>query len=150
MLMMDLGTLKKYRYLIAEILEIQEEIKSAYSPVQSPNGKEQTGHGSTPSNPTETAAMRILELRETLKANMEQALDLRVVIEHWLTTVEDPEIRLIVRVHYINGPNEKSPYHRLWTWTDTCLKVYGFADNRYARRKLTRFLHKEEGESEND
>lgn len=142
---MTLETLKEYAFLVAEISALQAGIADASYPVSSPNGREQIGSaGNTTSNPTEKAAKRMMELRETLNAAFQRSLDLRIEIEHWLTTVDNSEVRAIVRTHYITGPTKTNRFHRHWEWADTCMELYGYPDKRYARRKLTDYLRKEE------
>ncbi len=146
---MRLATLREYSYLIEEIESMQREIIDASYPVSSPNGRESIGApGNTPSNPTEKAANRMIELREMLMTSMKRSLDLRIEIEHWMTTVDNSEIRMIVRTHYIEGPKRTSQSHHHWEWADTCEVLYGYRDKRYARRKLTDYLKKENGEEE--
>lgn len=148
---MTLETLKEYAFLVAEIASLQTSILDASYPVSSPNGREQIGSaGNTPGNPTERAANRMMDLRETLMASMKKSLDLRIEIEHWLTTVDNSEIRMIVRTHFIEGPKHTTQYHRHWEWADTNEMLYGYRDKRYARRKLTEYLRREAGNGHDD
>ena len=64
---MTIETLEQYRGLQAEIDAMQAEIETLYNPVASPNGRTDTGHGSTPGNPTERTALRIIERKQTLE-----------------------------------------------------------------------------------
>lgn len=147
---MKLATLREYSYLLEEIEAIQRDIVSASYPVSSPNGRETVGApGNTPSNPTEKAAHRMMELRDMLYQSMQKSLDLRIEIEHWLTTIDNSEIRMIVRTHYIEGPKRTSQSHHHWEWADTCEVLYGYRDKRYAMRKLTDYL-KKEGEDDGE
>lgn len=142
---MTIDTLREYAYLIAEIEALQREIVDASYPVSSPNGKETVGApGNTPGNQTEKAAFRMIDLREAMLNSYRKSLDLRIEIEGWLANVDNSEIRAIVRTHFINGPKQTSQYHRHWEWADTCEALYGYRDKRYARRKLTDYLRKEE------
>ena len=142
---MTIEMLKKYTHLISEISLIREEIESAYNPVTSPNGHEVIGApGSHDGDPTARAAALVIQLKEALIANYTEMLDLRIQIEKWITTIHDPEISHIVRQHYIIGPTLTGPRHRAWTWADTCEAVYGYRDNRHARRKVTDYLKREQ------
>lgn len=142
---MTIETLKQYAHLIGDINEIQREITAAYNPVSSPNGNEVIGApGTHNSDPTAQAAALVIQLKEALIANYTEMLDLRIQIEKWITTIHDPEISHIVRQHYIIGPTLTGPRHRAWTWADTCEALYGYRDKRYARRKLTDYLKKED------
>ena len=142
---MTIETLKQYAHLIGDINEIQREITAAYNPVSSPNGNEVIGApGTHDGDPTARAAALVIQLKEALIANYTEMLDLRIQIEKWITTIHDPEISHIVRQHYIIGPTLTGPRHRAWTWADTCEAVYGYRDNRHARRKVTDYLKREQ------
>lgn len=148
---MTIETLRKYTHLIGEINLIKAEIADAYMPVSSPNGHEVLGApGTRSSDPTAKAAELASELHETLTTNYIEAIDLRMQIEKWITTIDDPEISRIVRQHFIIGPQKTGPRHRVWTWADTCESIYGFRDNRHARRKVTNYLKQEERSKQNE
>lgn len=129
---MTIETLEQYRGLIAEIKVMTAEINALYDVRKSPNGREPTGTGSSPSAPTERAVARILELKEKQQAKREEWERAVHEIESWLDTIEDADIRSIVRCHYVLG----------YSWKRTSREVYG-ADNYYrARKKILRYFEK--------
>ena len=139
---MNSEKLKYYSGIAANIEALKEEIETLYEPVSSPNGHTGEGHSSTPGAPTERAAMRIIQLKEMLAEQMEKMLSLREEIETWLITVEDPEIQAIVRWRYLNLTRRGIPR----TWNDVNLKVYRYSDPDYSRKKLDRYLEREDKE----
>ena len=129
---MTIETLEQYRGIVSEIKALELEIDSMYDVRKSPTGNEHTG-ASGPGDPTGNAAMRIIALKEKLLTKQEQWSDAALAVEQWLETVDDPEIRSIVRWHYIIGTN----------WKKTSYKVYGRGDYYIARKKIYRFFGKE-------
>lgn len=129
---MTLETLEQYRGIVSEINAINLEIESMYDVRKSPTWKEHSG-GSGPGDPTGHTAMRIIALKEKLLAKQEQWSDAALTVESWLETVDDPEIRSIVRWHYIIG----------LSWKQTSRRVYGRNDYYVARKRIVRFFGKE-------
>jgi len=125
-------TLEQYRGLMSEIKSMDAEINALYDVRKSPNGREPGGTGSGPSAPTERAVARIMELQE--KQSRKRAEWERAVhdIETWLDTVEDADIRSIVRWHYVLGYN----------WKRTSREVFGTASYYRARKKIVRYFEK--------
>lgn len=126
--------LEKYYGLLAEIDAIKREIDDLAKPISSPNGRTDEGHGSTPGNPTERAAFRRIELIDQLTPLVEEQLNELDQIEHWLTSVEDSEIRAIIRWHYILGLD----------WSQTNKEIYGRKDYWYCRNRVMRYFKKVE------
>lgn len=129
---MTIETLEQHRGLIAEIKALNAEITALYDVRKSPNGREPTGNGSTPSAPTERAVARILELKEKQNAKRNEWERAVKEIEQWLDTVEDADIRSIVRWHYVLGYN----------WKRTSREVFGTDSYYRARKKLLRYFEK--------
>lgn len=129
---MTIEVLEEYYSIASNIDAIDEEIRTLYIPVASPNGKAGGGHGSEPSNPTEVSAMRIIKLKEILETERSRLYALAEEIETWLQSVDDGEIRSIIRWHYLLRCN----------WKVTNLKVYGYPDYYYSRKKIERFFKK--------
>jgi hypothetical protein len=71
-------------------------------------------------------------MKEKLEAKKLQMEEERFRIEEWLDTVEDPEIRSIVRFHYLLG----------YTWAETSKKVYKriLPKEQAPRMRLKRYL----------
>jgi hypothetical protein len=129
---MTIEDLEKYRGTISEMKALELEIDALYDVRKSPTGHEGTG-STGPGDPTGRNAMRIIELKEKLLTQQEKWSDTALTIESWLATVEDPEIRSIVRWHYILG----------LSWKRTSAKVYGRGDYYIARKRIYRFFGKE-------
>ena len=131
---MTIELLEEYRGLVANAKAINMEIDTLYTPVSSPNGKQSLGSsGSGPSDPTRQAVNRIMTLQEKL-ANEEKRINSTLnEIENWLLTCPDYEIAAIIRYHYLLGQ----------TWKQTTMKVYGYPDYHYCRKKVMRYFRKE-------
>lgn len=129
---MTIEELEAFKGMRAEVLAIQREIETLYAPISSPNGHTEGGHSTTPGNPTERAAMMIMERKAALEfkvAAMQEALE---GIESWLETVEDSKLRACIRWHYLNGLN----------WKQTNVRVFGYPNPYRARKKVMRYFEK--------
>lgn len=129
---MTIEELEAYRGIISEMKALEMEIQALYDPRKSPTGHEGIG-GSEPGDPTGSSAMRIISLKEILAEQQEHWANAALDIETWLKTVDDSEIRSIVRWHYILG----------LSWKKTSYKVYGRNDYYLARKRIYRFFGKE-------
>lgn len=134
---MTIEELERYSGIVANIEAIKEEIEVLYSPISSPTGHTEP-HGTTPSNPTERSAMRIISLKEQLGCYLEEMLTKREEIETWLETVDDGEVQAIIRWRYLipkqGGKNRP--------WSEVSLKVYGRPDYWAARDRMRWFFEK--------
>lgn len=128
---MTIELLEQYYGISSNIEAIEQEITILYNPVASPNGRTEP-RGTTPSNPTEKNAMRIIYLREQAEKERERMYAMLEEIEAWLPTVKDTEIVSIIRWHYLLRVD----------WKRTNMKVYGYPDYWYARKRLHRFFEK--------
>lgn len=134
---MTIEELERYSGIVANIEAIKEEIEVLYSPISSPTGHTEP-HGTTPSNPTERSAMRIISLKEQLGCYLEEMLTKREEIETWLETVDDGEVQAIIRWRYLipkQGGKNRS-------WSEVSLKVYGRPDYWAARDRMRWFFDK--------
>ena len=135
---MNKKQLEQYYGIASNIEAIEQEIYSLYTPVSSPTGRPSAGNTALPSSPTEQAVMRIIHLKELVSAEHERMCRLLEEIEEWLTTVEDPEVASIIRWHYLMRLN----------WSRTNMKVYGYPDYDYSRKKVDRYFEKHQRLSE--
>lgn len=133
---MTIETLEQYRGIMSEIKALELEIDALYDPRKSPNGRQQSGgSGSTPSDPTGKNAMRIVELREKLSVKLDEWAQAAAATEQWLDTVDDAEIRAIIRWRYLHGCG----------WKATAKRVYGDATAADAcRKRIRRFFQRGE------
>lgn len=130
---MTFEQLEQYFGIVRNIEAIDEEIKQLYHPISSPNGRQNTGtRSNTPSAPTERAAMLIIEKRTQAEEQRRRMEQMRDEIDAWLATCKDAEICAIVRWRYKMRKN----------WREVNLKVYGYPDYNYSRRKVIRYFQK--------
>lgn len=114
---MTVEKLEAYRGLTSEIKGLREQIDSLYDTYRSPQLMSDGGsHSMSVISPTERAVAKILKLKKTYQQKYDEAADLLLQVENWLSQVEDPEIRSIIRFHYI--------LNRSWQQTST--EVYGY------------------------
>jgi hypothetical protein len=129
---MTIEELENFRSISAEVDAIQKEIETLYTPISCPNGKSSTGFSNTPSDPTERAVDKILEKREELIERQTYMIKTLQQIEDWLDTVKDPDIRSIVRWHYLLKA----------TWKQTAKKLNNYDDSDACRKKIKRYFEK--------
>lgn len=114
---MTVEKLEQYKGLTSEMKALRDQIDSLYDTYRSPQLKSDGGsHSTNVSSPTENAVGKILKLKETYQQKYDEAADLLLQVENWLSQVEDPEIRSIIRFHYI--------LNRSWQQTST--EIYGY------------------------
>lgn len=109
--------LENYRGLVAEMHSLSESIDSLYDTYRSPQFCRNGGsHSSNVGSPVESAVEKILKLKDLYDHKYSEAANLLLEVEAWLSQVEDPEIRSIIRFHYI--------LNRSWQQTST--EIYGY------------------------
>ena len=93
--------LNKLYYLKLEIKELKLEIKN----LSEINSSELTGmpHSSTVSNPTEQYFLKKQKLIEKLNKKLEIYIDELTRIENIIDKIDDPVIRLIARLRFIDN-----------------------------------------------
>ena len=130
---MTIEKLEQYRGLTTEMKALSQQITSLYDTYRSPKLMSDGGHSMSVSSPTERAVAKILKLKETYQQKYDEAADLLLQVENWLSQVEDPEIRSIIRLHYI--------LNRSWQQTST--EVYGYPSYYNSRKKIMRYFGRE-------
>lgn len=115
---MTIEKLENYKGLVAEMRSLKESIDNLYNTYRSPQLMSDGGSHSMSvgGSPVESAVVKILKLKETYQQKYDEAADLLLHVENWLSQVEDPEIRSIIRFHYI--------LNRSWQKTST--EIYGY------------------------
>lgn len=114
---MTVEKLEQYKGLTSEMKALRDQIDSLYDTYRSPQLMSDGGsHSMSAGSPTESAVVKILKLKETYQQKYDEAADLLLQVENWLSQVEDPEIRSIIRFHYI--------LNRSWQQTST--EIYGY------------------------
>lgn len=114
---MTIEKLENYRGLVAEMHSLSESINSLYDTYKSPQFCRNGGsHSNNVWSPVESAVEKILKLKNLYDHKCSEAANLLLEVEAWLSQVEDPEIRSIIRFHYI--------LNRSWQQTST--EIYGY------------------------
>lgn len=129
---MTIKKLEAYRGLTSEIKGLREQIDSLYDTYRSPQFMSD-GHSMNVGSPTEDAASKIITLKAICSKKIEEASDLLLEVENWLSTVEDSEIRSICRHHYILNKS----------WQQTSVVVYGYQSYYNSRKRIMRYFGKE-------
>lgn len=130
---MTIEKLENYKGLVAEMHSLSESIDSLYDTYRSPQFMSNGSHSMSAGSPTENAVAKILKLEKTYRRKYEEAVDLLSEVESWLPQVEDPEIRSIIRFHYV--------LNRSWQQTSTI--ACGYPSYYAARKKVMRYFGRE-------
>lgn len=131
---MTVEKLEAYRGLTSEIKGLREQIDSLYDTYRSPQLMSDGGsHSMSVGSPTESAVNKIVTLKAIYSKKIEEASDLLLEVENWLSTVEDSEIRSICRHHYILNKS----------WQQTSVVVYGYPSYYNSRKRIMRYFGKE-------
>lgn len=117
-----------YRNLCKEINAIQFQINDTALAVRSPSLGGMP-HGTTPGDPTARAALRIIELEDDLNRKSNEMIDQAKQIETWIDSINDHEIRAIIRYHFLSGK----------TWRETALAMYGSTTRQTAQNVWKRW-----------
>lgn len=114
---MTIEKLEQYKGLTSEMKALRDQIDSLYDTYRSPQFCRNGGsHSSNVGSPVEDAVDKILNLKDIYDHKYSEAAGLLLEVENWLSQVEDPEIRSIIRFHYI--------LNRSWQQTST--EIYGY------------------------
>lgn len=114
---MSIEKLEAYRCLTTEMKALSQQITSLYDTYRSPQLCSEGGsHSGNVGSPVENALNKILKLKQIYDHKYSEAAGLLLEVENWLSQVEDPEIRSIIRFHYI--------LNRSWQQTST--EIYGY------------------------
>lgn len=127
---MTIKELEDYKYLSSEVEALQNQINSLYSAYHSPAFDNIGGFSGNVSNPTEDAVNRIITLQNRLQEKRDQMVSEMQRIEKWIDSLDNQEIKSIVRWHYLLNAS----------WKQVNRKVYGYANDRQAYRVFRRFM----------
>lgn len=131
---MTIEKLENYKGLVAEMHSLSESIDSLYDTYRSPQFCRNGGsHSNNVWSPVEDAVNRILKLKDLYDHKYSEAANLLLEVEAWLSTVDNPEIRSIVRFHYVLNKS----------WVQTSTEVYGFPSYYNSRKKIMRYFGRE-------
>lgn len=126
---MTIQELSKYHNIKTEIKQIEDniyEIETTMIGSSKITGMPSTSNGTD--SPTERIGIKLAQLRTKLVSKQESLLDEAHKIEDFLTTVEDAEIRVIIRERFLEGK----------TWNDVSKKI--IADRSTPYYKLKKYL----------
>lgn len=123
---MTIHDLSKYHNLKIEIKQIKDNIEEIETTIigSSKIAGIPITSSSNNSNPTERIGMKLAKLKTTLENKTDKLLDELNKIEDFLNTVDDGEIRIIIRKRFIEGKTWKevskdiiadrsTPYYKL-------------------------------------
>ena len=131
---MTIEELEELRYLNSEISAVQREIESMYNTYRSPAFEKIGQSPLSPGDPTSEAVQKIMDLQAKYNRMLNDMADRRDRVNAWLVELDDPEIRSIIRWHYLNGKS----------WKQTSGLVYGDRSNeRNAYRVIRRYFGKD-------
>lgn len=135
---MTIKELSKYHNLKVELTQLEENIKEVESTVI--GASKVTGmplsKTSNNSSPTERIGIKLAKLKDKVDKKREELLDEFDKIEHFLTTVTDNEIRIIIRKRFIEGK----------TWQKVADETSPSSDRTTPYYQLKKYLksHKED------
>lgn len=130
---MTVEKLEAYKGLVSNMQALQEEISSLHNTYRSPLISDAGSHVMSAGSPIEGAVSKILELEKIYNKEYEAAANLLYEIETFISQIEDPEIRSIIRFHYMLG----------YSWERTNTAICGYPSYYTARKRLMRYLGKE-------
>lgn len=125
-----LDRLRRFRGIQKEITELQREIDLLYYPISSPNGRSNTGGSTTPGDPTAQAVSKILVKQKRIIRLTEELADELTAIEDWLETLDDHELRAIIRAHYLLGDS----------WTRCTQRILNYEYSDTAKKRVYRYF----------
>jgi hypothetical protein len=128
---MTIHDLSKYHNLKIEIKQIKDNIEEIETTIigSSKIAGIPITSSSNNSNPTERIGMKLAKLKTTLGNKTDKLLDELNKIEDFLNTVDDGEIRIIIRKRFIEGK----------TWKEVSKDI--IADRSTPYYKLKKYLN---------
>lgn len=128
--MITIEELKNYRYLQMQAQAIQEQIRQMYVPISSPQLSQIGTKSNVPGDPTRQAFYKIERLNRELEEKVNAiAVQMKRILD-WVDTIDNPEIQIIIRWHFMNG----------LSWKETARKIYSTADSDSCRKKFYRYF----------
>ena len=128
--MITIEELKNYRYLQMQAQAIQEQIRQMYVPISSPQLSQIGAKSNVPGDPTRQAFYKIERLNRELEEKVNEiAVQMKRILD-WVDTIDNPEIQIIIRWHFMNG----------LSWKETARKIYSTSDSDSCRKKFYRYF----------
>ena len=130
---MTIEDLEELRYLDSEIKAVQQEIEGMYNTYRSPAFEKIGQTPLSPGDPTAQAVSKVMQLQRKYNSMLTEMADRRDMVNAWLVSLDNGEIKSIIRWHYLNGKS----------WKQTSVLVYGANSYYNARKALMRFFGRE-------
>lgn len=131
---MTIDELEELRYLDSEIQAVQREIENMYNTYRSPAFEKIGQSPLSPGDPTAQAVSKVMQLQRKYNSMLTEMADRRDMVNAWLVSLDNGEIKSIIRWHYLNGKS----------WKQTSGLVYGDRSNeRNAYRVIRRYFGKD-------
>lgn len=132
--MITIEELKNYRYLQMQAQAIQEQIRQMYVPISSPQLSQIGTKSNVPGDPTRSAFYRIEKLNQELEEKVNEiAVQMKRILD-WVDIIDNPEIQIIIRWHFMNG----------LSWKETARKIYSTSDSDSCRMKFYRYFNQKD------
>ena len=132
--MITIEELKNYRYLQMQAQAIQEQIRQMYVPISSPKLSQIGTKSNVPGDPTRQAFYKIERLNRELEDKVNEiAVQMKRILD-WVDTIDNPEIQIIIRWHFMNG----------LSWKETARKIYSTSDSDSCRMKFYRYFNQKD------
>ena len=132
--MITIEELKKYRYLQMQAQAIQEQIRQMYVPISSPKLFQIGTKSNVPGDPTRQAFYKIERLNRELEDKVNEiAVQMKRILD-WVDTIDNLEIQIIIRWHFMNG----------LSWKETARKIYSTSDSDSCRMKFYRYFNQKD------
>ena len=131
---MTIEDLEELRYLNSEIQAVQREIENMYNTYRSPAFEKIGSSPQLAGDPTADAVRKIIGLQAKYNSMLNDMADRRDRVNAWIMSLDDGEIKSIIRWHYLCGKS----------WKQTSGLVYGGRSNeRNAYRYIRRYFGKD-------
>ena len=131
---MTIEELEELRYLNSEIRAVQQEIEGMYNTYRSPAFEKIGSSPQLAGDPTAQAVSKVMQLQRKYNIMLTEMADRRDRVNAWLVSLDDGEIKSIIRWHYLCGKS----------WKQTSGLVYGGRSNeRNAYRVIRRYFGKD-------
>ena len=131
---MTIEELEELRYLNSEIRAVQREIENMYNTYRSPAFEKIGQSPLSPGDPTAQAVSKVMQLQRKYNIMLTEMADRRDLVNAWLVSLDNGEIKSIIRWHYLCGKS----------WKQTSGLVYGDRSNeRNAYRVIRRYFGKD-------
>ena len=113
---------------------IQEQIRQMYFPISSPQLSQIGTKSNVPGDPTRQAFYKIERLNRELEEKVNEiAVQMKRILD-WVDTIDNPEIQIIIRWHFMNG----------LSWKETARKIYSTSDSDSCRMKFYRYFNQKD------